>query len=314
MGADLRLEEIKRSRDQYASEVDELKRLLWGQTLASALIAIFLAGHVLRVHDVDQVLRTINPVIRPQETNLTLTAYLASHTVERNYLLQLDPAAERVRDLLGASSRLHRTKRDEDSESALSIASILNHARERPDGITFTAPYLGEVELPVGYTTAAVLLGFAVLIGNLFVLIRREALRRLAGYVRAHLAVASSEATSDTATVGFCPIPSFLAVAWPFEDGRVTLTAVARLVTGISGTHDSNDGASLIEFAAGVVSLLVAEGAFVSGVYLMAEQRLYGSPMLLGAVATLGGTAGMLLTTAAMVILGSAAAKRRANS
>ena len=120
---DTHFEEANRARDQYATEVGELKRLLWVQTLASVLLAVFLAGHVIRVYTANEALRRVN--LKPNETGLTLTAFLSTHTVEGNYALRPDATADAVQDLLRASSRLHRTAVDNDADASRSISSIV---------------------------------------------------------------------------------------------------------------------------------------------------------------------------------------------
>ena len=153
-------------------------------------------------------------------------------------------------------------------------------------------------------------MGAAVLIGNLFVLIRRDALRRLALYAETHLDRATSAPDSNAREPHFRAVPSFVGVAWPQECRKITWRAVVVVASGISG-NAIRDQANLIEIAAGFVSVVVALGAFVAGTYLLVEQPLLSTPALLAAVALGGGAAIGIVTTAIILAIGIAAARSR---
>jgi hypothetical protein len=168
-------------------------------------------------------------------------------------------------------------------------------ARQRPDGIKLTLPYLDKVDVPLSYPALALVAGAIGVIGNLFVLLRQRALGELDRYANRHIDAAASleggAPSNDLLTFG----GPWAAALWPARRPP-PWALIAQVASGVLEDRFASRTTTLIELGAGCVSVVVLVSLFVMGLYLSVEQPLWRlDPTLLLALCTGGGVLLMAL-------------------
>jgi hypothetical protein len=272
--ADLHASEGDNARTRSVAELDALRRLLWIQSATGIVIALIVYAQFSRVVSVNRRHSELEPVLR-SEPDATVLSFVINHTDQIGYTIRPSEQARTVRQLLVDAAAINGTEGA--APAALgkyTLGELDRLARQRPDGIKLTLPYLDKVDVPLTYPVLALVSAVLGIIGNLFVLLRQRAIGELDGYAERHIHAAEQLHAGETLSRR----PPFevptAAALWPGAPPRAS-SLIVQVASGVLQERLANRTATLIEIGAGVVSVVVLVSLFAMGLYLSIEQPLW---------------------------------------
>jgi hypothetical protein len=184
--ADRHLQEANAAREQYQRDINTHHRVTAIRAVIVAVLALMTYAHFARVLRLNRDLDVFGPR-NSRELVSTVASFLTSNLDERDYTLTPAPDARTLLRILDGTDRVLSRNTPPDARFVRQIHAVLEEAKDRPDNIRINLPYFGDVALPLGYITVALLAALSSIGFNLYLLLRQEEIRSVYRYIEAHL-------------------------------------------------------------------------------------------------------------------------------
>ena len=262
--ADQHLQEANNARAQYQRDLNTHHRVTAVRAVIVAVLALMTYAHFARVLRLNRDLDAFG-TRNSRERLSTVASFLTSNLDERDYTLTPADDSRTLLRILDGTDRVLGKSTPPEARFVRQIHAVLEDAKDRPDNIRINLPYFGDVALPLGYITVALLAALSSIGFNLYLLLRQEEIRSLYRYIEAHLD-AVTNVVPDDAEPGPAFHPAYVHKRSP-SPRRLFDTA-----TGVPWHDVERRRFSLMEFVAAGVTAISVVALLGMACYLILER------------------------------------------